>query len=610
MPPAGFPTGSDRDPVSFAESFDRLLESRESMALTIDDIRKIAILGSRLLVLLVALLAASSAGASQERVELPDGTRAVLDERLEMYVEVLPQRGDGWLGFARRHCGTTRAVDQIKELNKTRRLLVGVRYRIPFALLVPERQLEVVRALFSDDRGIAAGWQHRVGKHRSETTESLWRVAEWFTGRGDNYRALREANHLVDDHLEPEQIVLVPARLLLPVFRQLLPVESAYHLRYGEDDEGEYAIYRLKPGEALYSSVAVRFAGLVFADDVNSLAAEIAERSGINDVTDIPVGYDVKMPLGVLLPEFLPAGHPDRREYEASLLASARYSNQTEARRLRGVTVILDAGHGGRDVGASIQGVWESVYAYDVALRIKGLLETTTAAKVFMTTETASKFVVPERDKLEYDRSHRVLTDPDYPIEDSRTGVNLRWYLTNSLFRKALADGADADKVVFLSIHADSLHPSLRGAMAYIPGARYREGSYGKTGSVYTARREVREKPRVSFSRRELERSEGLSRQLAQGFMDAFAAADLRVHPDKPVRNRVVRSRRQTWVPAVLRYNAVPAQLLLEICNLNNNEDRRLLQTRAFRQQVAGAAVSAVLDYYDAGDQRAARTAP
>jgi N-acetylmuramoyl-L-alanine amidase len=408
---------------------------------------------------------------------------------------------------------------------------------------------------------------------------------------------------MTDDHLEPDQVVLIPARLLRPAFRQVLPEESSYHLRYARDGEGEVAVYRLKPGEALYSSVVVRFAGLVYAEDVNQLAAEIAQRSGIADVTDIPIGYEVKVPFEVLLPEFLPAGHPDRREYEASLLASAQYSNPVEARRLRGVTVILDAGHGGRDVGASLSGVWESVYVYDLTLRVKRLLETTTAATVYMTTQSGSGTQVPSRDHLEYVRDHRVLTDPAYPIEDSSTGVNLRWYLANSLFRRAVSTGGDADKVVFLSVHADSLHPSLRGAMAYVPGALYRESSYGKTGAVYAARREVREQPRVSFSRQQLERSEGLSRQLAQGMMDAFARSGLAVHPDKPVRNRVVRSRGQTWVPAVLRYGEVPAEMLLEVCNLANDEDRRLIQTQAFRQRVAEAVVQGILDYYDAGDE-------
>ncbi len=105
------------------------------------------------------------------------------------------------------------------------------------------------------------------------------------------------------------------------------------------------------PGEALYSSVVVRFTGRVFAADVNALAAQIAQRSGIRDVTDIPIGYRVKISFDLLQPEFLPEGHAKRREYEESLRASARFSNQIKVLGLAGITVILDAGHGGQDVG-------------------------------------------------------------------------------------------------------------------------------------------------------------------------------------------------------------------------------------------------------------------
>jgi N-acetylmuramoyl-L-alanine amidase len=48
----------------------------------------------------------------------------------------------------------------------------------------------------------------------------------------------------------------------------------------------------------------------------------------------------------------------------------------------------------------------------------------------------------------------------------------------------------------------------------------------------------------------------------------------------------------------VLRYNQVPAKALLEVCNLANDEDRRLLQTRTFRQRVAEAIVRGLLAYY------------
>ncbi|HEX2225419.1 MAG TPA: N-acetylmuramoyl-L-alanine amidase, partial [Thermoanaerobaculia bacterium] len=429
--------------------------------------------------------------------------------------------------------------------------------------------------------------------------ETLWHLSQWFTGTGENFRAIREYNELMDDEVAKGGAVVIPAELLRPAFRAALPVpERPFDLEYGRDDKGEYAIYRLRPGEALYSGVVVRFTGRIYASDVNSLAGEIAKRSGIKDVTDIPIGYRVKVPFDVLQPEFLPEGHPKRREYEAEVRASAHFSNQVQAKGLAGITVILDPGHGGHDSGAAMGGVWESLYVYDIVVRIKRLLETQTAAKVHLTTRDGEVHKVPEVDVLPFSRRHIVLTDPPYPIEDATVGVNLRWYLANSLFRRAIQASGDPQKVVFLSVHADSLHPSLRGAMAYIPAASLMGASFGKNGGVYASRKEVQESPRVSFPMEERVRSEGLSRELAKQLMAAFQGKGLPIHPFKPVRDRVIRDG-GAWVPAVIRYNQVPAKMLLEVCNLMNEEDRKLLQTRAYRQKVAEAVVQGLIAYYD-----------
>jgi N-acetylmuramoyl-L-alanine amidase len=205
-----------------------------------------------------------------------------------------------------------------------------------------------------------------------------------------------------------------------------------------------------------------------------------------------------------------------------------------------------------------------------------------------------------DSDVLPESRRHAVLTTPPYPIDDPAVGVNLRWYLANSYFRRAVSGDNDPQKVVFLSIHADSLHPSLRGAMAYIPAARMRDESYGKSGAAYAAREEFRESPRVEFPWGQRVQSEGLSRELAKQVIGAFEARGLPVHPFDPVRDRIIRNRSE-WVPAVLRYNSVPAKMLLEVCNLNNDLDRRLLQTRAYRQHVAEAMLDGLLAYYGKG---------
>jgi N-acetylmuramoyl-L-alanine amidase len=578
---------------------------------------------------------------------------AVLTAEQVIFLEAKPLPGEGILAFARRLCGNRESAAEVGRVNGAPdRLLAGVRYRAPYECLRSELQLRVARALFGDDRPEAAGWRHRARGADALGRETLWHVARWFTGDGENFRAIREHNALAEEELRAGQEVVIPGRLLLPAFREqvarapaLAPEEPVvparapvrtepqvvrassaavpsldpsapqgraapaapriedppYRLDFRRDAKGEYAIYRLAPGEALYSSVVVRFIGALLAPDVNALAAEIAERSGIRDVTDIPIGHEVKIPLELLLPEYLPAGHPRRKEYEAALRESGRFTNQVRTADLSGVTVILDAGHGGVDVGASFGGVWESLYVYDIKLRIKQLLERLTSARVVVTTRDGDEFRVLDRDVLPFSRSHSVLTNPPYPIADSSVGVNLRWYLANSAYSRALSTESDPQKVVFLSIHADSLHPSLRGAMAYIPAAAMRQGSFRKAGAAYEARQEWRERPAVSFSWKERIESEGLSRQLAEELIAALERRRVAIHPYKPVREKIVRNRSE-FVPAVLRYNSVPAKVLFEVCNLANAEDRKLLQTRAFRQRVAEAVVESILHYYGQGE--------
>lgn len=537
-------------------------------------------------------------GALPLRVPIAPGMAAVLDADQDLFLDAQPRKGEGLYAFTSRLCGTDEVADIIAEMNGIRRrLLAGVSYRVPFDLLVADLQLAVIRALFEEDRAEARGWHHRVEVSGELGAESLWHISRWFTGRGENYRVIRESNGLVEEDLSPGQVIVIPAHLLRPGFREALPASSPYHLEYGRDSSGEYAVYRLKPGEALYTAVVMRFTGQVFADDVNKLSSEVAARSGIRDVRDIPVGFEVKIPFDRLLPEYLPPGHERRREYEQQMMASARFSNQVRASSLQGVTVVLDSGHGGMDVGASAGGVWESVHVYDIMVRAKRLLESATGAVVIATTQDGASFDVPDRNQLANSKDHRVLTTPNYAIQDSRVGVHLRWYLANSIYRQALAKGSDPAKVVFVSIHADSLHPSLRGAMVYVPAAEYRTGSFGKSGGVYTARREVREKPRVSYSTGDRVRSEGLSRDLAGHILDSFRSADLAVHPDKPVRGKIIRGRRQ-YVPAVIRFNAIPSKVLVEVCNLANRQDRKLIQTQEFRQRVAESIVRGILGYY------------
>ncbi|HJQ38712.1 MAG TPA: N-acetylmuramoyl-L-alanine amidase [Thermoanaerobaculia bacterium] len=562
--------------------------------------------------------------------------RATLTRDYEIEVSVQPHRGDAWTRLAKRVTGDAANWEELAAFNQADENLESERaVRVPFALLRPNLQRDVMRILFPLDETTAGGWKHVVVGSRGIEGESLWNLAEWLTGDGANYSLIRKANPSQGLSTRKGDVVLVPKRLLTAAFGGSSEGENASktaaEIRKPQDDSAQratadedvpeaaasaspatpaltyersvpepYAVYRLQKGEALYSSVAIRFTGRVYAKDVGDVLDRIVKFNEIEDVARLPVSYAVKIPMDLLLPEFLPQDDPQRVAAETTRRESARAAKRARATGLAGVHVILDAGHGGRDVGTEHEDVWESTYVYDVACRLKRILEKQSGARVSMTTKSESNgYDVPNKNVLAGANDHFVQTTPKYLLDDAIVGVNLRWYLANSMFRRAMKDGVPREKVVFLSIHADSLHPSLRGAMAYIPGAGFTTGTYQKKGEIYLTRAEVREQPSVTHSRKQALAAEGLSRELAESVIDSFERNGLRVHPFAPVRDNVVR-RGGEWVPAVIKYNQVPTRLLLEICNLGNTKDRELVMTRKYRQQVADAIYRGIADFYDA----------
>jgi N-acetylmuramoyl-L-alanine amidase len=560
--------------------------------------------------------------------------RASFTSDYEVEVFVQAHEGDAWTRLAKRVTGDAARWEDIAQLNGADDTLRAKRIvRVPFALVRPELRRKIIESLFPNDASTAAGWKHTVIGGRHIEGESLWKIAEWFTGDGTNYSAIRKANPSQGLSTRPGDVILIPKELLNASFSRETEGENAPKtaevrkpqndqaqrastdedvpeaaaappalgqpsLTYERDHIEPFAVYRLQKGEALYSSVAIRFTGRVYSQDVGDVVEKIVRFNAIEDVARLPVGYRVRIPMSLLLPEYLPQDDPARIAAEESKRASAKVAKRTRASNLAGVHVILDAGHGGRDVGTTHDDVWESIYVYDVTVRLKKLLEKKSRAKVSMTTRSKSAGFDPAAsDRIGPETDHYVQTTPRYPLEDAIVGVNLRWYLANSIFRRAIKTGIAREKVVFISVHADSLHPSLRGAMAYIPGGRFVQGRYEKTEPVYLARAEVRERPVVRHSERDALMAEGLSRDLADSLIGAFSDSGLKVHPFNPVRDNVVREQRE-WVPAVIRHNVVPTRTLVEICNIGNRHDRELLKTRAYRQKVAEAMYRGIVEFY------------
>ena len=162
--------------------------------------------------------------------------------------------------------------------------------------------------------------------------------------------------------------------------------------------------------------------------------------------------------------------------------------------------------------------------------------------------------------------------------------------------------------MVFVSLHADSRHKSMRGLMVYVPGARYRSRTYGHSSAVYGRYKEVLEKRHVQFSKKQRVRSEAVSRKYAGAIVQAFQDEGLPIHAHQPVRDRIIRGKRE-YVPAVIRGNAIPNKVLVEMVNLSNKKDAAVLAKAARRDELAEALVRSMFLYFGEKRTRIARGA-
>jgi N-acetylmuramoyl-L-alanine amidase len=613
--------------------------------------------------LLLAAAATSGLGITltlspTERLEWRRGDSPVL--------LVLPRSGEGWRQLAARVTGSVGQDDDLREENPGVRVpLRDVRVRVPWELLAPGLRVAVLKALFPLDRRIDEGWEHVVGAPWGGEPENWWEMAQLLCGEGSVYHVLRGANAGIPLFPQRGDHVIVPARLLIAELRRLppiaggpsraaartaaltpvptavptpaslkaagrgaaLPTPRPGPLEYHDD----VAIYRLRPGEALYSAVVMRFTGQLHGAEVNTTATEIARRSGIDVVTSIPVGFPVKIPYDLLLPEYLPPDDPRRQAWESSreelaairraihaanldgihvildaghggedagAIAHGAWESSREelaairraihAANLDGIHVILDAGHGGEDAGAIAHGAWETTYVYDVMSRIKRVLERETKATVWATVQDMQQTgEPPEIDVLPQSRRQRLLVQPAYDLSDSVTGVQLRWVLSNAILTRLKKQKVDPERVAFVSIHADSLHPAVRGLMIYVPSRSLRPSRGLSPARIWDCR-EAGEAGTPTFPAKFRSRAEALSEQLGDTVVAAARRYGVPVHPFQPVRDSVLRGGSR-WVPAVLRYNLVPTSVLIELCNLNNDDDRAQLLTWRFREKLAHA---------------------
>jgi len=581
--------------------------------------------------LCLAFLDAAAQGSSVVRKPMETGVTIALKGGRTLYLECRTPGGTQSADFLKRYLADQAQAERYSAVSTV---------PVMYADLKPEVQRRVMETMFPEDFATPDGWWHIVTYDGSLGVETWWNLAEWLTGKGTNYKTIEillENRQSRDGPLEKGQALFFPRSLLLPEFqkptrghegrlaalraRQAPPrlrdegpkgedggtfrdVFVDGELRYGQDSRGDYAAYRIKKGEALYTSVVIRFTEFREVAVVNEAADEILKRNGISNPRRIHVGQEIKIPLDMLSDRFLPRDSERRQAFE-EIYAAAEVARPAPPRgaALEGVVIVLDPGHGGTDHGTYHGNLYEDEICYDIAVRIKKRLEATTAARVYMTMLDKSQGEnITDADRFRHDTDEVVLTTPNYSPTNTRVSANLRWYLANDIYRRELARGVKPEHMLFASVHADALHEQLRGTMVYVPGAAYRQTNEPPPSDpIYNNFREVRESPPVRFTQAELRRDEALSRRFAQNLLNALQNHNpqIAVHrTSDPIRNVIQRTRTQRYVPAVLRNTLIPTKVLVEIANLQNPTDRHRLASAEWRQWYANAFVEAVKIHY------------
>ena len=485
---------------------------------------------------------------------------------------------------------------------------------VRFQDLTAEGKRWALAALFPQDHWGKEEVQHTV---RWPQLESVWLMSALFLGHGQNYDRLQAANPGNPEKPRLGDVWHIPRTLLAadlggegqgrPHVAQpedALDDEArvaAYRalLSFEEDRDGKYAGYRIRKGEALYSSVVMRYTDQVDPKGVNDVALQLAKRSGIEDVHGIQPGQLIRIPLSLLASPFQPEGSAalaEEREVRAEVRRTARVEGGP---RLAGIRIVLDAGHGGVDQGAMAHGVWESDYVYDLTMRVRRKLEEETEAVVSTTIRYPGLGFTIRQHIPSPSRAAEILTTPPFPNDGENpnaVSVHLRWVLANDMFTSFARHG-DIKKTLFISFHADSLHPSARGTMVYVPGAAGVPSSFALGGSEAVRVKEMASGGRVAFSARDRLQGEAHSRLFAETLLRTLQTDGLTIHGNRPIRNIIQRGGRG-FVPAVIRYSNAAAKVLVEVLNLNNDEDADHLQDPAFREHYAEAVVQAIRAYY------------
>jgi N-acetylmuramoyl-L-alanine amidase len=213
--------------------------------------------------------------------------------------------------------------------------------------------------------------------------------------------------------------------------------------------------------------------------------------------------------------------------------------------------IVIDAGHGGHDPGASANGLSEAELTLDVAVRLSKLLQKQPGVDVVMTRST----------------------DVFIPLEE----------------RTAIANREGAD--LFLSIHANaSRNTKARGVETY-----YLNFATNPEAEAVAAR-ENAGSAQTMHRLPEIVKAIALNNKVDES-RDFAAIVQRAMVRRLATRNKNLRDLGVKQAPFIVLIGAAMPSVLAEISFVTHKQEGALLKTGAYRQQIAEALLDAVLRY-------------
>jgi N-acetylmuramoyl-L-alanine amidase len=572
----------------------------------------------------------------------------------KIQVRVAARNGEDWPAFGRRVLQDALQWQEIYKSHGRERLRTSKEIKIPIGLLNQEYQRLALAKVFPSDELAPTGWRHVV----THSGETVWLIADIFTGDGNNYLAIQKENNLAPGSvLRHGQTILIPPNMLLPSLRPANPPVAVSSPPKAEPSSQTEPI---KPASELPKQAVVANEAPSAKPSPPSAGSRVAA-SAAKPKSSAATSKDRQTITALSYPDLVFQQNA-RGEREAvyrlkkgEALYSAvvvRFTGRIEADEVNEVAQKLLAYNGIADATRIPDGALIRIpvrFLDEEILRGKNPPESITRSPrpEGRSRARSSLHVILDaghggndpgtmvrgwrEDEIAYDLMLRIKQGLQNrgakvysTVSDKRTGdtVNSGSLLANNRdeYVKVTPEYFMDDSRTALNLRIyliEDLYRWIlrRGAAPEnvilisihldhlhpsVGGAMVYFPGADQRSSQFKVTGSVYRQYKESrlgtiyFKRNESVSAEEASRGFAWNLIDTFQKTSIPVHEYQPVRRYVYRHDAK-WTPGIIRYSRVPTSILLEAANLSNRDDLARIRLASFRQRLAEAVVKTVM---------------